>query len=158
VPTIFANQPGQVYAVDVPPGAPAGMKLTVDSIKGADWFGQFQGVITGLALALDGNFQFTHTCADVIYEYAFGDRISQLQISGLAFAAGCDASQSTGLELMISWYKANRIAVRSEPIQIAVGTTAIFRGRLTNFRADITRPEANLAQFGLIFHVFPGGG
>lgn len=41
--------------------------------------------VTGFALEMGGNYQFLHTVSDFIYFYSFGDRISELNITGMAF-------------------------------------------------------------------------
>lgn len=41
--------------------------------------------VTGFALELGGNYQFLHTVSDFIYFYAFGDRIGELNVTGMAF-------------------------------------------------------------------------
>lgn len=157
---IFQNKPGQVIALAAGPTGDAGLPLTIDGISGS-WFPEFRAILTELSVGLDDNFQFTHTFDDVIFVYAFGSRISQMRISGLAFNGDCaDRSGGgvTGIERVMTFYRTNRIAARATPIQLQVGTTAAgrFRGYLTNFRADIVKPEARLAQFAFIFHVFPG--
>lgn len=155
--TIFESRPGQVVALDNADGD-LGLPLTIDTIQGS-WFAPFQSILTELSLALDGNFQFTHTCKDVIYVYVFGSRISQMRVSGLAFSDSCAAGNRTGLEQVLDFYNRNQVASRQTPIQVQIGTTAAgrFRGYLTNIRADIVKAEARISQFSLLFHVFPGG-
>jgi hypothetical protein len=41
--------------------------------------------VTGFALEMGGNYQFLHTVSDFIYFYAFGDRIGELNVTGMAF-------------------------------------------------------------------------
>jgi hypothetical protein len=41
--------------------------------------------VTGFALEMGGNYQFLHTVSDFIYFYSFGDRVSELSITGMAF-------------------------------------------------------------------------
>ena len=41
--------------------------------------------VTGFALELGGNYQFLHTVSDFIYFYAFGDRVGELNVTGMAF-------------------------------------------------------------------------
>jgi hypothetical protein len=151
------NSPGKAIALDNPDND-LGLPLTIDGIQGS-WFPAFKSILTAMSFGLDGNFQFTHTCRDVIYAYVFGDRITQLRVDGLAFADSCTASspQGSGIELALGYYRANRISQRQTPIQVQVGTTAAgrFRGFLTNFRGEIVRPEARIAQFSMILHVFP---
>ncbi len=157
MPSLFMNRPGQAIALDNPDGD-LGLPLTIDGIQGS-WFPQFKSILTELGFALNGNYQFAHTCKDVIYVYVFGRRISQMRVSGLSFADGCPGGGSSGIEQVIGFYNDNNIAVRDTPIQIQIGTTGAgrFRGYMTDLRADIIKPEARISQFSFIFHVFPGG-
>ena len=41
--------------------------------------------VTGFALEMGGNYQFLHTVSDFVYFYSFGDRISELNVTGMAF-------------------------------------------------------------------------
>ena len=56
------------------------------------WFGSglFGGTklrlpVTGFALEVGGNYQFLHTLNDLVYFYSFGDRVGELNITGMAF-------------------------------------------------------------------------
>ena len=155
--TLFQSIPGQVVALSNVDGD-KGMPLTVDGMSGS-WFPRFRSIISEMHVGLDGNYQLTHTCEDVVYVYAFGDRISQMQIGGVAFTSACAGSNMTGIEQVLAWYKKNRIAVRSKPIQVQIGSSAsgLFRGYLTNLVGDIIKAESRLSQFALLFKVFPGG-
>lgn len=154
---VLANRPGQVTVVRTP--GDQGMPIAVAGALGS-WFPRFRAILTGVTVALDGNFQFQHTLRDVIYVYVFGDRISQLRIEGLAFAAGCPDGGPSGIEMIMEAYQGNRIAARPDPLQLAIGVgpAGRFRGYMTGFRADIVKPEARIAQFSFTFHVFPGAG
>lgn len=157
MPTLFMNRPGQAVALPGDAGD-QGMPLTIDGIQGS-WFPSFTSILTELSLALDGNFQFTHTCKDIVYVYVFGRRISAMRISGLAFADRCPGGGATGIEQVIDYYNQNGIAQRPTPIQVQIGTSGAgrFRGYLTNARAEIVKAEARIGQFALLFSVFPGG-
>lgn len=78
-----------------------------------------------------------------------------MRISGIAFSQMCNGVQ--GLSTVLAYYEANRLENRSSPISIAIGTSDAgrFRGFLTELNAEVSRPEANLAQFGMQFHSLP---
>jgi hypothetical protein len=155
--TIFLNQPGRAVALS--DEGDSGLPLRVDGIQGS-WFGGFKSILTEAGVSLDGNYQFAHTLNETVYAYVFGDRISQLRLSGLAFASGCDGGGQSGIELIMQWYEANKISARERPIQAQIGTSSAgrLRGYLTHMRADVIRPEARISQFALIMHVFPASG
>ena len=54
-------------------------------------------VITGIGLDQQVNAQMTHMFGDTVYAYVFGDRISNLRLDGVGFAAPCDGSGRPGL-------------------------------------------------------------
>jgi hypothetical protein len=152
---IFASAPGTVSVLDG--DGMTGLPVAIDGLAGA-WYPPFKAIITSVSIALDGNYQFTHTLDDVIYVYAFGDRISQLRIDGMAFTSNCNEAGGTGgIEAILDAYAANRIAARDEPIQIQIGTSVSgrFRGYLTGLRNDIARPDERIGTFSFLFHIIP---
>lgn len=155
--TLFGSIPGTAIRLDLKEGDVA-LPLSVDGIANG-WFPGFKSILTEVSLGLDGNYQFVHTLKSIIYIYTFGDRISQLRLGGLAFQAACNAGQGTGIEALLGYYEQNRIAARSQPIQVQIGTEAAgrFRGYLTHFKADLLKPEARITYFSLLLHVIPGG-
>jgi hypothetical protein len=154
---IFPSRPGQVALLLGE--ADLGLPFAVDGMSGS-WFPTFHAILTGVQFALDGNFQLTHTCDNIAYVYAFGDRVSMLEFTGIAFADGCGAvgGQATGIDLVLAWYKQNRIAVRPTPVQAQVGATAAgrFRGFLTRMGGEMSNPENRLTTFTLRLQTFPG--
>jgi hypothetical protein len=98
------------------------------------------------------------TLRNLIFVYAFGDKIGQLRISGLAFAGACGYSSGrTGVENVLEYYAVNRISNRLTPCQLQIGSSpaGYFEGYLTDLRLDILQPEARMTQFTLDFQVFP---
>lgn len=153
--TIFDTQPGAVAVLPSDDGP--GLPLAIDGFSGS-WFGAYKSILAGLSLALDGNVQFTHTLDDTIYIYTFGDRISQLRVDGLSFQGGC-GDDGSGVEAILQAYDENKVASRSSPVQVQIGTSAsgLFRGYMTGLRMEIVKPEARIAQFSLLLSVIPSG-
>ncbi len=156
MPTFFGSSPGQVIALTDRDGI-VGLPLAIDGIVGS-WFPGFKSVLTGLSVVLDGNFAAMQTLREIIYVYTFGDRISQFNIMGMCFLGSCAPGSQSGLELMLNYYRQNRIALRASPIQLAIGTNSAgrFTGFLTSFKADVIRPEQSVGTFSLQFTIFPG--
>lgn len=155
--TFFNSVPGQIAALADNDGV-VGLPVVVDGIQGS-WFPSFKSILTGVQVGLDTNAQFLHTLSNIIYVYSFGDRISQLQITGLSAIADCNFGALSGLEQVIGYYQQNRIAVRSTPIQVALGVSPAgrFTGFLTSMHADLINPEFSVAPFQMQFTIFPGG-
>lgn len=116
-------------------------------------------IVTQAAISMQGNYQFLHTLNDMIYVYVFGDRISELQISGLAFAETCWGRGVSGMEEVLDFYRDNRIAERETPCKIRFGAGAgpdrAMWGLLTGAQVEVSRPEITLGQWFLRFHVLP---
>lgn len=121
--------------------------------------------ITSFALEREGNFQFVHTMNDFIYFHIFGDRISQLQVSGMGFIAPtCNAAGSPvaggqgSIGLLHTWYEKNRAAGLKRPVAVTLGNSSLcgaYWAFLTGMRLEIPRPDILVAQWALRFHVIP---
>ena len=138
-----------VNALDVP------MALHVDGWGG--FFG-FKAIITDVSGGLEGNAYFGPTALDLTYIYTFGDRISTMTIGGIAFADSCfNRGGPTGLEWVMEFYMANRVAARSTPswLQIGAGAGGSFAGFLTSLRFNLSRPESRMAEFVLQYQTIP---
>lgn len=105
-------------------------------------------LVTGVSVALSGNYQFLHTVNNFIYFYAFGDRISTLNISGMGFIKPCaganNNNKKTQLQSIYDFYLTNRAAKSiTRPLDIVLagtgGGTANFKfvGYLTGMTIDI---------------------
>jgi hypothetical protein len=156
---LFNNQPGVVVALNTGNGGDNPFRVTIDGFPENGAQGGI--ILTEVAVQRHGNFQFLHTLQDLVYVYSFGERIGQIRASGMAFARTCGGAE--GLTVVLNYYEANRLEVRADPVSIVIGTggSGRFRGFLTELNADVSRPEARLAQFGLQFHALPsatGGG
>lgn len=119
--------------------------------------------VTGFALEMGGNYQFLHTVSDFIYFYSFGDRVSELTITGMAFitracnsgiAGGFFADRNSICDLY-DFYSANRAAAKPRAIQLTFNTCTAFWAFLTGMRLEISRPDIPVAQWVLRLHVIP---
>lgn len=146
MPAFFPHARGTVVRVDGPWGQATPFQLSLGSII------LKRAIITQVGIQQEGNFQFLHTLSDSIFVYIFGDRISELMVSGVAFGATCDGGH--GLDETLDIYDANKLSVRGRPLTISYGSRA-FRGFLTGNRQDLADPETTLGQFSYRFHSFP---
>ncbi len=118
-------------------------------MQGIDLKGR--SIITQVGLVQNGNFQFLHTINNQIFVYVFGDKMSELRISGLSFAQECD-SGSNGADDIFEQYAQNRIAQKAQPLTLTVGRTP-FTGFLTGSSFNVADPELLLGQWSYQFHV-----
>lgn len=133
------------------------------SILIEDWGGPnaLNSVITSFGLAAQGNFQFMHTLRNFVYVYVFGERMSEINVGGLAMAARCELSNgpnASGVELLWEYYQRKKIATNGTPVSISIGTRMSFRGFLTGFNFSCTDPNFGLSQWAMRFHFHPPEG
>jgi hypothetical protein len=150
---LFNNKPGIVAVLASTDDDTNPFRMTID---GFPEDGSSSGlIVTELAIQRHGNFQFMHTLKDLVYVYSFGERIGQIRASGLAFARLCNGTE--GLSAVLEYYEKNRLENRSDPISIVIGTSGAgrFRAFLVELNAEVARPEARIAQFGMQFHALP---
>lgn len=119
---------------------------------------QTKAIITQAAIVENGNYQFLHTLNETIYLYVFGDRIGELQVSGLAFSKLCPGGEETGMEQVIRNYRRNRVAELAAPVIVSYGAGQPFRSFLTGMSIDVADPERMIGQWSYRFNCFPGSG
>lgn len=123
--------------------------------------GKVDGIITGMALEMSGNYQFLHTVDEFVYFYAFGDRVGVLNVNGIGFVRACPRNAGTGSLLKLyEWYMGKR-AVKSGGkamnIRLIDETGYVnFYGFLTGMRIGISdTPSGFLGDWALKFDVLP---
>jgi hypothetical protein len=124
--------------------------------------------ITGFTLDLGTNHQFLHTLDEFIYVYAFGDRIGELTLSGVAFIGDArqegscaDLSDVLGANSLLQHYLARRIGIgeqgggpASTLILIdAAQDSGVLTGFLTGVRMDVPNPALPIVQWVLRYNV-----
>lgn len=120
-----------------------------------------QAIITGMTLELSGNYQFLHTLNDLIYFYAFGDRVGTLNLTGLGFVAPCaNATKGAILTIYDEYYIRKRAAKSGgEAMQIVLKDSAsqiTLWGFLTGMRIDVTDSQmGTVGYWTLRFEVIP---
>lgn len=129
--------------------------------------------ITGFTLDLGTNHQFLHTLDEFIYLYAFGDRIGELVLTGVAFTGNVtdescnDISKNLGPSNLLTHYMENRISHKDGPKStlINIDATPVGRGAgsskgpdiligfLTGMRMDMPNPSLPIVQWALRYQV-----
>lgn len=152
---LFPHARGTVKRVRGPSRRVAGFSVNVQG-----WDNRQRAIFTGGAVVQNGNFQFLHTLNDQIFIYVFGDRISEVILTGLSFGtyagsgAGCAPSQPGTMDVF-PFYQQNRLSVRGAPLLIRMGRNGVFRGFLSGMNFNVLDPETMLGQFSFRFHSFP---
>ena len=125
------------------------------------WGARQRAILTQAAIVQNGNYQFLHTINDQIFVYVFGNRISELQVSGISFGTyagespnSCEPNQSGTMDVF-PFYQQFRLSANSEPLLVRIGQGGVFRAFLTGMNFEVTDPETMLGQFSFRFHSFP---
>jgi hypothetical protein len=153
---IFPHARGLVKRVMGPGQVPPSFSINIQGLGFRD-----RAIVTQIGVVQNGNFQFLHTLSDQVFVYVFGDRISELQVSGISFGSygGHQSFQClgerSGTTDVFNFYKNRKISQRSQPLLIRIGAMTVFRGFLTGMNFEVTDPETLLGQFSFRFHSFP---
>lgn len=155
MPTIFSPCAGAVAKVN---GCGTGAAETVFAVRFSGGGGalSFTAPVTGFALEQNGNYQFLHTVNDFIYVYSFGDRISELVISGMGFVKTCASADAAKLEHVFNFYKINKLSQNGK-LSVTLGDIpdATFYAFLTGSRLELQDPQTMVGQWSLRFNVVP---
>lgn len=148
---VFCGEPGRIVALQDPCAPGAARLVTAEGFDS----GSFHSIITSVGVSSAGNFQLMHTLGSGIYLYVFGDRVGGIRLQGMSFAGSCGASGTVGIERIMQYYQANRIAARKTPMSITIGTRTTLTGYLAGISTNIEGNEQRISQFELNFIQIP---
>ena len=158
MPSIFTPGDHGVLRVDNGLGIPARAVIGLSDYT-------IELPITGYTLDLGTNHQFLHTLDEFIYLYAFGDRIGELMLSGVAFTgcikdnSGEDLVDKLGASVLLDHYLKNRVGRRAGPgaslilIDTVARSSSVLTGFLTGMRMDVPNPAWPIVQWALRYNV-----
>lgn len=153
MPLFFSGRPGRTAVLRDP--AVAGSLALAQAYPDLGWDGQ-RALITRVTVSLRGNFQCLHSVGNQVFIYAFGDRVGEMTISGLAASGSCQSDPSHGLEDVLAWYGQNRISRRSGPVRVSLGVRTAFDGFVTGLTLDASDPNLHLVSFSAQLLLPPG--
>lgn len=160
MPTFFTNQDGKApigRVVQIVDDHSQGT-LQFTRIKDNNiTFASHRSIITRMTLGHQCNTQFLHTIGNEIYIYVFGDRIGQVTLSGISFAADCNGARTHGFEEVLRWYEQYRVAAQRDPVKVMIGQTGM-NGFVVGLNGDVIDPAMRLMQWSLTLMVLPGKG
>jgi len=149
---VFSKASGQVSSF-IDPTLPARTTLRIQNWGG---FLGFKSIISRVTITSRGNFQFLHTLGGQVFVYVFGDRIGQLGISGLSFDSICgDPAGTLGIERVLNYYSAHRIAARQTPVKVSIGTATTLSAYLIGITGDVVDPKSRIWQFNMELALIP---
>lgn len=154
---LFSHVPGRVVAL--PQKHVVGSVFGVSAIGGSGApisFEQHKTIITKIGVGMAGNYQFLHTLGNDVYVYVFGDRMGQIVLHCLSFAATCPETDNSahGFNSLLNWYKDNRIAASEKLVSVQIGSE-VFHGFLVGSNPELSDPETKLVQTQLIIALMP---
>lgn len=157
MPAIFQGCPGKVVAVKIPV---TDCQIAMVSVKDEDnserlTYERDTVVLTRITVNQSANVQFLHTIGNRIYVYAFGDRMGQITLSGLAFGASCDnplTAHST--KNVLDWYRLNKVSTRATPVSITIFDVA-FQAFVLALNTDVVDASSKLVQWTLTLATLP---
>ena len=157
MPAIFEGCPGRVVAVGVPVTNCQISMISVKDDANNDVLTYLRDtvVLTRVTVNQSANVQFLHTIGNRVYVYAFGDRMGQITLSGLAFIASCDNDlTSHSAKNVLDWYRLNKASTRANPITVTVFDVA-FQAFVLALNTDVVEPATKLVQWTLTLATLP---
>jgi hypothetical protein len=112
--------------------------------------------LTGFSLELSTNHQFLHSLNDLIYVFAFGDRVGELTLTGVSFVGECEAAQKGKALKILNYYLQKRLSKTLKPAFIKLNgedASTQMLGFLTGVRTEMMNPELPIVQWILRYSV-----
>jgi len=145
---LFFTDELQVSRVNIAGQAAPGA-VRIAGATGSDLNTSDFAVITGINLAQGVNFQLTKSLDDVVYAYAFGNKPTTVNVSGLVFNKSCQAA-TVGVDSIIDFYAENRMsntkAAQPPEVSVYVGGKT-FKGFLVDLNMAIADASLRMWQF-----------
>lgn len=156
---IFDSAPGVVGAMVVGKGLPFAVAIGGTGFSPAfPAFSQIKAVLTGFQFGARSGIGVAHTLRDRIYVYAFGERMGEATVSGLAFPGVCNVPGSyTGFDGVFAYYELCRISTQGAPVRLIFGPNTVLFGFMYEFAFQLEDPQTGLGSFSFKFKVIPRG-
>lgn len=124
-------------------------------------YGYVRSVITNITINENCNFQFMPSLRNMTYLYTFGDKISEIDISGTCFLnSECDGF--SGAHAIYAFYYRNKLSNNPNPLTLTLlsfggmGNMAMtFRPFLANMTLGIADPGGVLGSFNFKMYYMP---
>ena len=156
MPTVLSSRPGAVRLLT--DAAVQAFIPPIIGLKSPDklQFGSERALINSVGIQESANFQFMQTLGSDVYIYVFGDRIGQIQIGGLAFAADCQGGGEHGAAKVRRWFNRRKLSSRVEPVDIVFGNAAEpLTGYVTGWSAKVADIPSNLVSWTISMALIP---
>lgn len=162
---VFMSTPGSVMVMykDIQNGFYTTLQGATkgDDLSTTRGYDSMRCIITSTVISESANFQFLTTLRNFTYLYAFGDKMSELDVGGIAFLnAECDGA--SGVHAIYDFFTRNKVSNSLKPItftQVAFSSrgnrSKTFKAFLGSFNLAITDPASMVAQFSMKLYYMP---
>lgn len=157
MPVFFAATFGSTVAIQDSSVIQSTFRPLISLAKSGLSFNECKSFVTRVTISTQTNHQFLHSLGGDLYIYVFGDRVGELNISGMSVGSDCSNPGDTqhGIEKIYNFYATNKLSRRATPIGITLGQSTVFQAFLASFNADVYDHKANLIQYSLGLFLLP---
>jgi hypothetical protein len=163
---LIASNPGRILRVDadVQNGGEAILVVGEEGSETPTRLPTFEGgiVVTSVLYSQEANVQFMQTLRDAIYVYSFGDKMGDIQITGLCVPYVCAPPGSSaddsvsGIRNIMSYYAQHRVSADLNPINVVLAQEVIV-GFLVGCKINTVDASSYIHQFVLLLKALPRG-
>lgn len=165
-PDVFMSTPGSVMVMYK--GVNSGFHAILqgvdkgDNLSTGSSYDNMRCVITSMNISESSNSQFLTTLRNFTYLYSFGDKISELDIGGVAFLNG-DCDGNSGVHGIYDFFSRNKVSNSLRPITFTLVAFSQAKNRARTFKSFLTQANVSiadagsmLANFSLKMYYMPG--
>lgn len=167
VPDVFMSVPGSVmvFAKPMASGFFAymfGNNTARDVFSTGTSYDFTRCILTSISINESANYQFLTTLRNFTYLYSFGDKISSIDVSGIAFLnPECDGV--SGIHSAYNFYSRNKVSNNLNPITFSLVSFSAagrmvktFKCFLVSGSVAITDPNSMVGNFAFRMFYMPG--
>ena len=165
---VFNSVPGSVLVSSkiADSGFHARFEVNGAKLSTQESYATLRSIVTSVSINESSNFQFMQTLKNVAYLYTFGDKISEIDINGIAFInSHCDGN--SGFTNISAFFNKYKLSNNGTPIDVSLvsfskgpkdsSSTKSFKAFLGSFNIAITDASVSYAQFSLKLYFMPPG-
>lgn len=165
-PDVFMSTPGSVMVMYK--GVNTGFHTILqgsdrgDNLSTSQGYDNMRCITSGFVINESSNFQFLTTLRNFTYLYTFGDKISEIDVNGVAFLNG-DCDGKSGVQAIYDFFARNKVSNTLKPVSFTMvsfspnfNRARSFKAFLTSFNVGISDAGSMLANFSLKMYYMPG--
>jgi len=158
---VFSSTPGVVGAIVT--GQTLPFSIAIGGTNGVAGFPSYllaKAVLTGFKYGGRSGLGFTHTLRDRIYLYVSGERMGEVEISGVGFAGACGVSPNqggnwTGFDSIYAYYERVRASTQGQSCRLILGPRTTIAGFMSDVSFSLDDPQTAVGSFTFKFAAVP---